>query len=214
MEILVSMNSGNIAAYDNNGRLLIGFPIQLASAGATSVAFFQTTAGNIGIAGLTGPPSIQVVPLGSGSSTTVTSTTGASILQALELTKPYRSDFIAWSQYLKDGRHSNYDATAGGTNPVSSDFLPHSRVYNWPNPVYGSTTQIRYYTPEDATISIKILDLAGTKITELNTTSRGGLDGEITWDVSKVQSGVYLARIEAKGASRSEVATIKIAVVK
>jgi M6 family metalloprotease-like protein len=214
MDILAMLTSGNVVAYDNRGRVLSGYPIQLASTGETPVAFFQTAAGNIGIVGLTKPTTIQVVPLGSGSSATVTSATGASVLQALELTKPYRSDFIAWSQYLKDGRHSNYDATAGGTNPVSGDFLPHARVYNWPNPVYGSTTQIRYYTPEDATISIKILDLAGTKITELNTTSRGGLDGEITWDVSKVQSGVYLARIEAKGASRSEVATIKIAVVK
>jgi hypothetical protein len=80
--------------------------------------------------------------------------------------------------------------------------------------VYGTTTQIRYYTPEDAAISIKIMDLAGSKIAELSASSRGGIDGEVAWDVTKVQSGVYLARIEAKGASRSEVATIKIAVVK
>jgi hypothetical protein len=212
MEILASMNSGNVAAYDNNGRLMSGFPVQLASTGETPMAFFQTAAGNIGIAGLTKPLSVQVVPQGSGSSTTITG--GASVLQALELTKPFRAEYIAWSQYLKDGRHSNYDATAGGTNAVSGDFLPRSRVYNWPNPVYGATTQIRYYTPEDAAISIKILDLAGTKIAELSAASRGGMDGEVAWDVSKIQSGVYLARIEAKGSSRSEVATIKIAVVK
>lgn len=212
LEILVSMSSGNVIAYDNSGRILSGYPIQLASTGETPIAFFQTATGDIGIAGLTKPLSIQVVPQGSGFSTSVSG--ASSVLQALEITKPYRSEYIAWSQYLKDGRHSNFDGTAGGTNPVAGDFLPRSRVYNWPNPVYGSTTQIRYYTPEDATITIRILDLAGTKIAELSANSRGGLDGEVSWDVSNVQSGVYLARIEAKGASRSEVATIKIAVVK
>jgi hypothetical protein len=199
MEILASMNSGNIAAYDKDGRMLSGFPVQLGSTGETLMALFQTTSGNIGILGMTRPLSI---------------TGGASALQALELTKPFRPEYVAWSQYLKDGRHSNYDATAGGTTPASGEFLPRSRVYNWPNPVYGATTQIRYYTPEDAEISIKIMDLAGTKIAELSATSRGGLDGEIAWDVSNIQSGVYLARVEAKSASRSDAVIIKIAVIK
>ncbi len=212
MDVLVSMSSGNVAAYDNSGKLLSGYPVQLASPGETPLAFFQTAAGNIGIAGLTKPRTIQAIPQASGFSTSTAA--GSSVLQALEITKPYRADFIAWSQYLKDGRHSNYDATAGGSNPVSTEFLPRSRVYNWPNPVYSTSTQIRYYTSEDAIISIKILDLAGSKIAELNATSRAGLDGEVAWDVSNIQSGVYLARIEAKGASKSEVVTIKIAVVK
>jgi hypothetical protein len=80
--------------------------------------------------------------------------------------------------------------------------------------VYGSTTQIRYYTPEDADITVKIFDLTGAALTELRSRSVGGLDGEITWDVIDIQSGVYLARVEAVSGSRSEVAIIKIAIVK
>jgi hypothetical protein len=87
-------------------------------------------------------------------------------------------------------------------------------VYNWPNPVYGSTTNIRYYTSENAAISVLIFDLAGQKITELKAQAKGGLDGDLTWDVSGIQSGVYLARVEAVGGGRTEVAIIKIAVVK
>jgi hypothetical protein len=52
------------------------------------------------------------------------------------------------------------------------------------------------------------------KITELHGQSRAGLDGEVTWDVSGIQSGVYLARIEATGGTGSHVAVIKIAIVK
>jgi hypothetical protein len=122
MEILASLASGNVAAYDNNGRPLIGFPIQLSATGETSLAFFQTAIGTIGVAGLTKPLTIQVIPDGSRSSSFTSGS--SSTLQALEIAKPYRPGYIAWSQYLKDGRHSNYDATAGGTNPVSGDFLP------------------------------------------------------------------------------------------
>ncbi|HTY35726.1 MAG TPA: FG-GAP-like repeat-containing protein, partial [Bacteroidota bacterium] len=209
MEIVASVSSGNLMAYDKDGRTVSGYPIKLASPGETSLALMPTVSGNLGILGLTAPQSIQVVPLGSSSAAASTSS-----MQAVELTKPYRADLIAWSQYLKDSRHSDYDGTAGGSTPISTEFFPHSRVYNWPNPVYGSTTRIRYFTSEDAAISIKILDLAGVKIAELQSTSRGGMDGEIPWDVSKIQSGVYFARVEAKGASHSDVAVIKIAVVK
>ena len=214
VEILASLSSGNLAAYDKDGRSLSGFPVQMAPTGQTSLALFRTAAGNVGVVGLTRPAGVQVVPQGSGSSGSTSGLTDAATVEALEFTFPYQADLIAWSQYLKDGRHSNYDATAGGTTPSSTDFLPRSRVYNWPNPVYGSTTQIRYYTPEDAVISIKILDLAGGKVAELSAASRAGLDGETVWDVTKVQSGVYLARIEARGATRSDVVVIKIAVVK
>jgi hypothetical protein len=40
------------------------------------------------------------------------------------------------------------------------------------------------------------------------------MDNEVPWNVSNIQSGVYLARVEARGASRSDVVIIKIAVVK
>lgn len=191
-ELILSLVSGEVAAYDRDTHLIDGFPVQVASSGGASLAMFQSPGGKVGIVGIT--------------------TTGS--LQAVEINKPYDTRNVVWSQYLKDARHSNCDAAAGPALPAPTEFLPQSRVYNWPNPVYGSSTQIRDHTPEDASISIKIFDLAGTKIAELKTMSKGGLDGEVTWDVSSVQSGVYLARIEAAGSSRSEVAIVKIAVVK
>jgi hypothetical protein len=92
--------------------------------------------------------------------------------------------------------------------------LPKSRTYNWPNPVYGNSTQIRYYVTENATVNIKIFDLAGSKITELTGNGVAGMDNEITWNISNIQSGIYLARVEAKSTTQSSVAIIKIAVVK
>ena len=59
-----------------------------------------------------------------------------------------------------------------------------------------------------------ILDLSGMKITELSGRGTAGMDNEVTWNVSNIQSGVYLARVEAHSANKSEVVFIKIAVVK
>ena len=191
-EILVALTTGDVMAYDKNGRAVDGFPIQCAPAGQTLLAAFPSSSGNIGIVGMT--------------------TSG--VLQAFEINKSYSSQYFAWSQYLKDARHSNYDPVSGPANIAPTDYLPSDRVYNWPNPVRGSSTQIRFYTPEDASISIKIFDLVGMKIAELHGQSKAGLDGEVTWDVSGIQSGVYLARLEATGGSGSHVAIIKIAIVK
>ena len=103
---------------------------------------------------------------------------------------------------------------SGPPVPLSNDFLPASRVYNWPNPVYGSTTQIRFYCLQDANVSIAIYDIAGKKITELSGKAVAGIDAEVAWNVSHIQSGVYLARVEASNQNQTQARIIKIAVVK
>ncbi|MBI3585749.1 MAG: T9SS type A sorting domain-containing protein [Ignavibacteriales bacterium] len=192
-DIIALQSTGEVTACDRNGQIISGFPIQLSGAGEAFPSLFQTSNGKIG--------ALRVTASGS--------------LQAVELNRSYKAETMMWSQYLGDALHQNRDGSVIAiTNPTPSEFLPKARTYNWPNPVYGSTTHIRYYTPEDADISIKIFDLAGTKITELKARSLAGIDGEVAWNVSNVQSGVYLARIEATDGSRNEVAIIKIAVVK
>jgi len=122
---------------------------------------------------------------------------------------------MLWPQFLRDGLRSNLDrSSTQNPVPISSQFLPSSRVYNWPNPVYGNSTQIRYFVPEDAAITVEIFDLAGLKIAELRGPAVGGVDGELTWNVEGIQSGIYLARVEARSALRADAIVIKIAVVK
>jgi hypothetical protein len=98
--------------------------------------------------------------------------------------------------------------------PLTSEFFPASRAYNWPNPVYNGKTQIRYFVRDDATVSVRIFDLAGDLVTSFSGPGIGGVDNEVAWDVSGVQSGIYFARIEATSASSSGVAIVKVAVVK
>ncbi len=119
-----------------------------------------------------------------------------------------------WSGALGDAVNSSFVAAPVATQKIA-DFFPTDKAYNWPNPVYGSETKIRYYVAEDANIQIKIFDLAGGLVAELSDQAHGGFDNETIWNVAKIQSGVYYAHIEVNGVSgRNAFKNIKIAVIK
>ena len=121
---------------------------------------------------------------------------------------------IFWAEENGNNANTSFIDAAENTNRIN-EFFPSSRAYNYPNPVYDGETNIRYYVSEDSKINIKIFDLAGDFVYEMNDVAQGGMDNEIVWNVSNIQSGVYLARIEAiSNSNRSEFAIVKIAVVK
>ncbi len=121
---------------------------------------------------------------------------------------------LYWSEKNGNSYNSAFIDAAESQNFVNT-FFPKEKAYNYPNPVYGSETFIRYYVSEDSKINIKIFDLAGDFVAELNDDASGGFDNETVWNVSGIQSGVYLARIEATSTSgKTEANIIKIAVVK
>jgi hypothetical protein len=188
-EIISLTEDGRIFAIDGgSGKLVSGFPISLGNRVYGSSLIFDHE-NKLVYSGL--------VPSGL-LGWSVSSTTG-------------RKD---WSELF--GNNSNHSSlsSASNTNTIN-EFFPTSRAYNYPNPVYNGQTAIRYYVGEDSKINIKIFDLAGDFVAELNDDAQGGLDNETVWNVSNIQSGVYLARIEANGSSgKSESVIIKIAVVK
>ena len=119
-----------------------------------------------------------------------------------------------WSSENGNDSNSSFVNAASQQNYIS-DYFPLNKAYNYPNPVYGNTTNIRYYVSEDSKINIKIFDIAGSFVDELNDFAPGGLDHETVWNVGNIQSGIYLARIQATSASgKTESKIIKIAVVK
>lgn len=121
---------------------------------------------------------------------------------------------LYWSEKNGNNFNSSFVNSARSQNFVNT-FFPKDRVYNYPNPVYDNQTFIRYYVSEDSKINIKIFDLAGDYVAELNDDASGGYDNETLWNVSGIQSGVYLARIEASSnIGKTETNIIKIAVVK
>jgi len=97
---------------------------------------------------------------------------------------------------------------------AGSELMPEKTVYNWPNPNIEDYTFIRYYLTRQAEVKIKIFDLAGDFVDDFIGPGQAQTANEVRWNLHNVQSGVYLARIEAKSSDKTEVKIIKIAVVK
>jgi hypothetical protein len=119
-----------------------------------------------------------------------------------------------WPQYGRDSRHGGLDLTPLAPAPAVSAYFPPDRVYNWPNPVYSGKTFFRYFVSQNSSVNIKIFDMAGDLVTTLTGQGTGGVDNEISWDVSHIQSGIYFARVEASSGGSSGVKIVKVAVVK
>ncbi len=98
---------------------------------------------------------------------------------------------------------------------TSSDIMPKKRVFCYPNPSEDGRTYIRYTLNDNVNrVNIRIYDIAGELVTQLNNGGTFPGDHEVTWDVSNIQSGAYIARVEAQANSGNVVEFIKIAVVK
>jgi hypothetical protein len=189
-DVIFGTADGRVYAYGTNGKLVPGFPL-LTGKEIKSTPAIINSGGNFGIAAY--------------------SLDG--YLYAWKTEWAYDSTRVLWKNYLKDRENSDY-GTFLFSPTASGPCLPKDKFYNWPNPVYGKTTNIRYYLGSAASsIKIKIMDLSGELVTTLTGTVNAGLDNEVVWDVSNVQSGIYVGVIEMEGGC-GETASIKIAVVK
>jgi hypothetical protein len=190
-EVIFGTGDGRVYAYNVQGKVLDGFPL-LAGKEIKSTPALINTDGKFGIV--------------------VYSTDG--YLYGWKTQWSYDSAKILWKNFLKDRYHSNY-APYSFRQEAGGPCLPQDKVYNWPNPVYGKTTNIRYFLNGTASnIKIKIMDLSGELVTTLTGTVNRGFDNEVPWDVSTVQSGIYIGVVELEGGDCNETASFKIAVVK
>jgi flagellar hook assembly protein FlgD len=97
-------------------------------------------------------------------------------------------------------------------------------AYNAPNPFdhTSENTHIKFMLAEDAYVSIKVYDMAGSLVRTLKSDAHYSLgDAMATWDGltdngTMVATGVYLVHVEAKGASSGTMASsvVKVAIVK
>ena len=123
---------------------------------------------------------------------------------------------ILWGSVSKDKRNSSLIETLFTPVTPSGSLMPSNMVYNWPNPNNPGEnfTHIRYYLNYDASINIRIYDMAGDMVDELNDNGIGQAHNETDWDLKDISSGVYFARVEARGNGQTSVEFIKIAVIK
>jgi len=193
--------AGGISGYDLNGKPLPDFPLAVGDTILVSPAILD----------IDGDDDEELACV-SGSGTVYV----WDFTSAMDSEKPFQYWTQANANEMNQNRYSSDLNINSGTdnNLHSADLMPADQAYNWPNPNIDNYTFIRYRLNEEATVKIKIFDLAGDLVKEMDGTGNPNTDNEVRWELSSVQSGVYIARIEAVGQSGSETRIIKIAVVK
>ncbi len=188
-ELLVISSTGAMYAFDGaNGKVLNDFPISFSRETYSSPYIFT----------LDGKTAIAAISKSGGLTSWFISTAENQIL---------------YTGTYGDGRNS-LETKMRGIDYRETRILPLERVYNYPNPVYDNRTAIRYYTSLESDVTVRIFDASGDKVTELKGKGSAGFDNEIIWDVSEVQSGIYLAQVEVSTVTGLKESTIiKIAVV-
>jgi hypothetical protein len=102
---------------------------------------------------------------------------------------------------------------SGGT--VSLTRLPaeFALLGSYPNPT-SSQANLALDLPEPAEVSVSVYDLLGRRVVTLDKRIGAGAERTLQVDASRLASGLYLYRIRATMASKTEVVTGKITVVK
>ena len=97
------------------------------------------------------------------------------------------------------------------THPEQPADIRSGSVYNYPNPIKGSTTTIRAWLGDVDTWIVEIFSLSGAQVAyqELTTLQKNSYN-EWVWDASDVSNGVFVAQVSAG----SEAQIIKIAVIR
>jgi hypothetical protein len=190
-DVIVAGVDGNVYAYSRDGALVAGFPLAMSGAGLGSLAAADADGdGKLELVGVSGNGYVHVWRL------------------------PSSSAKADWPMYHHDAAQTSLNAARETPVVVAENLMPAKSVYNYPNPTAGNSTTIRYRLNEDAEVKISIYDAAGDLVEKLAGPGLAQADNEIEWNVQNVQSGVYLARVEAKGQNETSMAIIKIAVVK
>lgn len=125
------------------------------------------------------------------------------------------------SSYALNANHDSYQLKViVGDNSFIDEYVQNTeikdfRVFsNYPNP-FNPKTSFRFSSPEPALATIKIYNTRGQLIDTLsdNALYTEGFH-EVYWNAASNPSGIYIARIELKGASRSLKKILKVNLMK
>ena len=193
IEIIVGSLNNQVAAFNYQGRKIAGFPLSVSQ------------------------PIISVpaiTNLGDDNKFALIARSGDDFCYVWQLDYEFNSDQVYWGQFLKDAEHSGLFLAQTSEPTRTGDLMPEKMVYNYPNPTAGNSTTIRYFLRDAAEVSIRIYDMAGELVEKLIGPGLAEIENETVWDITNVQSGVYLARVSAMGDNETNTAIIKIAVLK
>ncbi|MCK4348663.1 MAG: T9SS type A sorting domain-containing protein, partial [Thermoplasmatales archaeon] len=181
LDVITIIHDIGIVAFDKLGKAIDGFPIVFPNNISSTKTLIKSANGTIEIAVSNDGKTLNGTFIGS------------------ELLSEN-----AWT-CLGGGADRSFFYSAKSEAPVTTtkSLLDKKKTYNWPNPVKGTKTAIRYFPNKSCDISIDIYDLAGDFVDSYKDSHPVvGEDNEIEWNVSNVESGVYFAVVKATSGSK------------
>ncbi|MCF7832578.1 MAG: T9SS type A sorting domain-containing protein [Candidatus Marinimicrobia bacterium] len=125
------------------------------------------------------------------------------------------SDSIYWGYEGKDAAYSNAQSGTQIAIPVvSSTLIKDGLIYNYPNPIENGVTKFRYFATGAQTLTINIYQLSGLFVQTLTDNAVNQQWNEVLWDVSTLESGVYIAKIDVTDGTKTETYFVKPAILK
>lgn len=113
------------------------------------------------------------------------------------------------------GRNGIYPSALVPTPKLAQAFFDPAALILHPNPVQGDVLKIRYVLGERATISLEAIDLAGRIVGRTSWEGNPGAGGEThLWGVADLAPGVYVIRLNVRGATVEKTILRKVAVVR
>ena len=120
-----------------------------------------------------------------------------------------------WSMYYSDEINSNMIEIDYVNEQTSGNgLIDKKRTYVYPNPVRDGKAKIRVFNYSADKIDLKIYDAAGFFINhELHELHKKNEIFEMVWDVSGIESGVYLIKLTATNQNSEESTILKVGVI-
>ena len=117
---------------------------------------------------------------------------------------------VAAGQYAYRLKQIDFRGTFSFSSEISVKVNPvtYSLAQNYPNP-FNPTTMINFNLRVDSKISLKVFNILGQEVVQLVNGSMVAGSHQINFDASKLNSGVYLYRLEAVGIDGSTFSSVK-----
>jgi hypothetical protein len=126
-------------------------------------------------------------------------------------TYAYSDQNVANGNYSYRLRQVDFDGTSE-YSPVVEVTVDRPAEYNlaqnYPNP-FNPTTKINYGLKVDSKVTMKVFDILGQEVVTLLNQNITAGNHTVTFDASKLNSGVYLYKIEATGVDGSSFTSVK-----